>query len=419
MVHIESKLMNKIVLYIFGILMLLCFSNVLGQTYESKHFIIHSDMDSRYINIIQSNIETYYEKILSGYFAKGWEEPLTIYYSEKQSDTQLLLTGYGYKDKAYYGIYIGDMSAIFTHHLMDNGSLSGLGTLFHEIIHRFVDLNFDRPSTCFNEGLATFLGEQTRIVGNRLTLGNANPWREQILRDMIENGYQIDVKRLLSLSAGQFYGKRGNYHPTRALFYWLYENGHLESYLENVKMKGYALSVLEETVGKSHDQINKELLSFIKENCYPAAYFQDGLSAKDAGQKKKYFEEALSIKPSYQPAMLELARCYYKNKGHNECRNNLEPIITIPPSLKYGEAILLIADSYYSEKNYTEALQYYGKAWECLAYDEYKYEVAFWIASCHHFLGNREDAKQWYKVFLDTNWEPSRLHKLVDYAQSY
>jgi hypothetical protein len=385
----------------------------------SENFVIHSEMDHRYIKILQSNMEAFYNKIRPDYFITGWKEPLDIYYSEKQSDTQRLIARFGYKDRVHYGVYLSYVPAIFTHHLMDDGGRSGLGTIFHEITHRLVELNYRHSPTWFNEGLATFLGEQTRVVGDKLTLGQPNPWRERILQTMLEHGGQIDVKRLSSLTTRQFYKQSDNYHPTRALFYWIYENGYLKSYLENVKKDGYALSVLEKTVNKPYQQINEELLTFIKTHCYPAAHYQSGLLANDMAVKKKCFQEALGIKPDYQSAELELARCFYQDGSYEKCRQYLEPILKDASSPKFAEALILTADSYYNEKAYARAVQYYERAWDCLDYDEYKYLITLQIAGCYHFLGETEAARQWYGKFLDENWEPTRLPELVNYARQY
>ena len=411
--------MKKIILCLVVVFSLLNCSIVYSGTYESQHFVIHSDLDSRYVKILQSNIESFYEKILYEYFPKGWETPLDIYYSETQSDTQKLIAGFGYDDKVHYGVYISALKAIFTHRKMDSGGLAGLGTVYHEIVHRFVDLNYYQPQTWFDEGLATFLGEQTRCVNDSLTLGYANPWREHILREMIENGQKIDVSYLASLSAKQFYEKRENYHPTRALFYWIYDSGYLQQYLKNVKKQGYSLDVLEKTVGGSCYWINSELLDFIKNNCYPAAYYQDGLKAKTLEDKKRFFQDSLQIKPDYHPAKLELARCFYMENNPEKCKATLDSILDDPYSKEFLGATKLLANIYYKQKKYSEALEYYEKAWDCSSYDEYRYWNAYKIACCYHFLGNSTKAKYWYKVFIDENWEPDRLSKQVDYAESY
>ncbi len=158
---------------------------------------------------------------------------------------------------------------------------------------------------------------------------------------------------------------------------------------------------------------------FIKKNCYPAAYFEDGRRANEIEQKKKFFEKALEIKPSYKPAILELARCFYENGDYEKCRKNLEDILADAESTKYRESLRLMAASYYEEKNYTKAVEYYEKTLAYSDYDEYKHELYYWIANCYHYLKDYETAKKLYKNFLDNNWEPDRLTKAVTYAKDY
>ena len=392
-----------------------------AKTYTSQRFIIDSNLDTRYLRIIQLNIEAYYENIASRYFTKGWKKPLKIYYLEKQSDAQELLNKHGYKREIGYGYYTGSSKpAIYTHRFMDNGGVTGLGTLFHEITHHFIRLNYRKVPTWFNEGLATFLGEQTRIVKGKLTVGRPNPWRERILRNMIENGQQINVRLLTKLTTdSKFHKWKPAYHVARAFFYWLSETNLLDKYLKNVQQKGYGLPILEETAGKSYREINKELLAFIKTSCYPAAYYEDGCRTKDLEQKKTFFEKALEIKPDYQPAILELARCFYKNRDYEECRVLLKPMLDDLQSTKYRDTLYLMGGSYYAEKIYAKALEYYEKAWEYSDYNEYKHELAYWIANCHHYLEDPENAKQWYKRFLEENWDPKRRAKWVAYAHDY
>lgn len=384
-----------------------------AKTYTSQHFVINSDLDHRYVRIIQLNAEAYYENMAGQYFAKGWTKPLKIYYREKQSDTQQLLNKHGHKLKAAFGHYMPSEPAVYTHQFMNNGGLAGLGTLFHELTHHFVALNYRKAPPWFNEGLATFLGEQTRIVQGKLTVGRPNPWRERILRDMIENGQRIDIRFLTTTTGHKFYKWKPGYHIARALFYWLHETKFLDTYLTNVRQKGYGPSVLEKTVDKPYREINKELLAFIKTNCYPAAYYEGGRRAKDIEKKKKFFEKALEIKPDYQPAILELARCFYKNKDYKTCRGLLKPILDDSQSTKYRDTLYLMARSFYVEKNYAEALKCYEKTWEYSDYNEYKYKLAYWIANCHHYLDDHEMAKQWYKKFLAANWEPNRYPKWI------
>ena len=77
------------------------------------------------------------------------------------------------------------------------------------------------------------------------------------------------------------------------------------------------------------------------------------------------------------------------------------------------------AGSYFAEKDYTKALEYYKKALEYSDHNEYKYELYYWIATCHYYLKDYETAKELHKKFLDNNWEPDRLPKEVAYAKEY
>ncbi|MFI4910510.1 MAG: tetratricopeptide repeat protein [Sedimentisphaeraceae bacterium JB056] len=387
--------------------------------YTSSHFVIHSNMDVRYVKFLQSNLEPFYEKMQNSYFAKGWDKPLDIYYTKSQSETRKLLAGIGCGQDIGYGVYISGLKAIFTHREMDSGGYSGLGTIYHEIIHYFVELNYDNAPAWFNEGLATFLGEQVRYVNNQLTLGCPNPWREHILAQMIESKFRIDVKYITSLSTRQFYRNNYNYHPTRALFFWMYKNGYLCDYMRNVKTSGYSLDTLEKTVSKPASQINTELLAFIKINCYPAAYYYKGRSLKNTEEKKACFQKALQIKGDYYPAMLELARCSYKETDYENTKAILSQILKEQNCTEYAKAHEMIADIYYEKKEFPEALTHYKCSWENSVCNEYRYWLAYRAGGCWHYMKNTEKAKHWYGLYIDNNWQPDKEPNAVKYAQNY
>ncbi|MFA5252956.1 MAG: hypothetical protein WC454_10285, partial [Phycisphaerae bacterium] len=184
---------------------LLLFTNAFAEDYKSEHFIISSDLDPCFVQFVRVNAEAYYENMLGRYFQTGWQKPLTIYYSKTQSDTQQLFDKNGEKTKAEYGLYDPDIPAVYTHRYMNDGGISGWGTLFHEIAHHFIRLNYRDCPSWFSEGLACFLGEQNRIVKGKLIVGRPNPWREQVLRKEIEEGRRFNIKRLFSSSTEQFY----------------------------------------------------------------------------------------------------------------------------------------------------------------------------------------------------------------------
>lgn len=79
----------------------------------------------------------------------------------------------------------------------------------------------------------------------------------------------------------------------------------------------------------------------------------------------------------------------------------------------------MMAGVYYGEEDYKNALDYYKKGREYADDYEYKYQLDYKIANCYNYLKDTQNAKQWYKTFLDENWEPERIAECVRYAKEY
>lgn len=420
--------MKKQVFLCFCCVLLVC-TSAFAEDRKSKHFIIKSDLDPRYVQFVQANAEAYYENLKERYFQTGREKALIIYYSETESETRLLSGEHGYQDEAKNGCYVAGVPAVYVHRLSNEGQVIGWGALFGEITHHFIQLNFQDAPEWFNEGFACFFGEQGHIVNGKLIIGGLNSEHLEILKDRMDEGRKWNIRALFSARAEQFYNSNEGRAFTRAFFNWLYETGQLERYLRNVQDKGYELSVLEETVSKAFGRINVELSRFIEKHCYAGAYLEDGRQAGDDARKKESFLKALELKPDYREAQMELAKCCYRSKDYEKCREYLaqildEPRLNIlgldePESVEYRRAAGLMGDACYKEKNYSEALGYYNKAWEYSDYYEYKYRLPYRIANCYHYLEDPKSARQWYKEFLDCKWEPESMKAQADYARKY
>ncbi len=398
---------------------LLLLTNAFAEDYQRSHFIVCSDLEPRYVQFIRSNAGVYYKNLQERYFQAVWQKPLTIYYCKTQADTQQLLDKNGYKIKVDCGFYESSTPAVYTHRFMNNGESNDWGSLFHEITHHFIHLNYHDCPAWFDEGFACFLGEQTQIVRGELTMARPNPRREQILRNEIEQGHRLNIKRLLSSSTEQFNEWDLGCHFAGVFFYWLHETGQLKKYLGAVRENGYELSVLEETLSCSYKRINLELTKFIKNNCYAGACLKDGQQTADETLKIQAFRKALELKPDYQTARLELAGCYYRSGDYEKCRKTIEQILDDPESTEYRQAAGLTANTYYDQKNYTKALEYYNKAWEYSEYYEYKHQTAYQIGNCFYYLEDSDGAKRWYKKFLDCNWEQENTEASTEYARKY
>jgi hypothetical protein len=394
------------------------FSSSAAEGYRSKNFAIHSDLDPGYVEFVQANAEAYYENLRLRYFQTSWTEPLTVYYSESESETKQLLSASGYSGEGAYGHYVAGVPAIYAHRLMDNGDAGGWGGLYRGITHHLIEQTYPDGPVWFKEELASFFGEQSRIIRGRLAIGEPSPGR-QILKEKIDGGHRPNIRRLFSASKERFRNWDIGSDFAQAFFNWLHETGHLRRYLKNVRGKGYELSVLEETVGKTFTKINVELLRFIKKSCSAEAYFQEGVNAEEQGRKEEAFLKALELKPDYEAARVELAKCYNRSGDYEQSRANLRQILNDPENSEYVRALSLMGSTYYSEKDYTEALEYYKKGWGYCDNYEYKYRVAYQIANCYYHLKDTKNAEHWYKKFLENNWEPERMQESVDYARKY
>ncbi len=410
--------MNKQVFLCVGCT-LLTLTAVSAKEYHTDHFTINSDLNPLYVQFIQANAEAYYANMQQQYFDNIWRKPLTIYYSKTQADTQNLLEEHGHGDNVDCGRYEPNVPAVYTHQFMNNGELNGWDALFHEITCHFIHQNFQNPPEWFKEGLTSFLGDQTRIVKGKLIVAEPNPKVGQILKSRIDEGRRFNIKALFSTSKEKLYRLPGRCQFAQVFFYWLNETEQLRLYLANARQKGYEFSVLEETVASSLTKINKELADFIEANCQAVAHLQDARQAEDNAQKEQAFLKALQIKPDHHAARLELAKCYNRARDYENCRKHLKQILNDPQNTEFLRAATLMANTYYKQKDYTNALEYYNKAWEYAACYEYKYIVAYRIGYCYEHMENTPCATQAYKNYLDYNWEPDKNKKATDHARQY
>jgi tetratricopeptide (TPR) repeat protein len=369
---------------------------------------------------VQANAEAFLTDISRRYFRSVTGKHVTIYLSKDQSETFKLLRKHGHKSKTNRSSYVVKTNAIYTHLLLRSGSrIDEIGTLFHEIVHHLVCSNYKNPPIWFNEGLATFLGNENRILNGKVVLGNPDIRRAKELKDRIGKGVKPNLKRLLPMTQKQLYNWPIGYNFSRALFYWLYETGELEDYLQNARKEGFEVLVLEQTVGKKVNEINRELLDFIREYCYAGAYVYEGVRIRDSAQKKELFNKALSLRAHYGTAKSELAFCYYREKDYNQSKKYLKQILMGPESIEYPTAAKQLGHCYYMEKDYPEALKYYEKSLEYSEYHQRKYELYYHIANCYHYLKNYETAKKFHEDFLENCWEPERFTDETAYSKRY
>lgn len=398
--------MKKLVL-IYLCAGLLSFPVSYAETYKSDHFVIHSSLDSRYIDFVEASAEAYYSSLVGTLFSNGWDGQLSIYFSETQSASQKL------SDEKKGTV------AVFASRLNQDDESAGMAGLFRQIARQLIEVNFEGAPKWFKGGLACCLSEEAKIVKGELVLGGPNPKPQQLFKPEIEGDIGANIKRMFSSSDEEFTKWGDGCEFVRAFFYWLADSDKLEAYVKIAQGEGYSFPVLRTAIEKTYGRIKVELSDFISNDCYAQACFEDAMATSNGADKEHSFLRALEIKPDYQPAKLELAKYYYYNKDYAKCRENLELILKGSESVESRGAARLMGDTYYEEKDYTGAIKYYEKAWKYSDYYAYKYRVAYRIGNCYYYLDQIRNASRWYQKFVEARWSSSDMKACSQYAKAY
>lgn len=190
-----------------------------------KPFVVVGDesaarVKERSVNTIKWAVD----RIRKDYFKRDPKEILDIWlFKDKESYNKHAKQLFGRKPGTPFGYYSSTDKA-----LVMNISTGG-GTLVHEIVHPFMESNFDACPSWFNEGLAS-LYEQCR--DNRGRIWGSTNWRLRGLQSAIADGDVPAFKTLCSTTTHEFYEEDPgtNYAQARYLCYYLQQQGLLRKY---------------------------------------------------------------------------------------------------------------------------------------------------------------------------------------------
>lgn len=106
---------------------------------------------------------------------------------------------------------------------------TGGGTLVHEIVHPFMEVNFPSCPAWFNEGLGSLFEACREQDGHIVGLLN---WRLPVLQDGIRNGGFVALRKLLATTSSEFYADPAGMHyaEARYLLYYVQEKGKLRDF---------------------------------------------------------------------------------------------------------------------------------------------------------------------------------------------
>ena len=394
---------------------------------RSNLVTVEGDFSDKLIQIISDNANNCFNSLNETYFHVDSEKPLKIYllhtladlqkFSEEhnnqaRSDSQRTLSGCDW-------FYVYSAPAVYTYISNPDSNHITLEPLFASIVENFMARQFDDAPLWFRSGLILFFSKNARISEGKLIPSGPCPRAGLALRGEVESETRLNIKKLYISSDERFREWPTGPHLAVALFSWLNKNGYLANYIGLVKDKGYELEVLEEATDLSAGKINIDLKKYIEGECCTAAYLAEAQDAQEPAEKEKFLLEALKKIPDYPEAKLALAKFYYDQGSYPACQSALVTLLADPQDSRFLSAARLAAEVQYDLGNYAQAREYYQKAWDKGEDYVYKYQLAYKIANCCHYLDEPEIAAKWYNWFIELDFCCDSHPAAISYAQKY
>jgi len=409
---------------LFFLLVLLYPASTYAKRYLGARFVFESNVDSRVVENMRKKADLFYDALITNYSLSGWLSPLTVYYSKNESQTNQLLSKYGFiylKGNSYYKT---GSASVYIHQADKNKEPCGPGMLYYGITRHFIAENFKNAPEWFKEGLSRLFEEQAGIIDGTLIISDPEPGTNFALKEKLDKGSRPNVKILFTWTTpDKIQGYDYGYHLAQTFFYWLHTRNQLGAYLKNVQKNisksGYDIAILESTLSMDFGKINIELLDFLNKVCYAEAYLTQAVDTNDPTQKKEALVKALEHKQDYNKARLELVKYFHDVSEMQHCKDHLKKMLSSPVSPEHISAAVLLGNVFYIEKDYVKACEYYTKAWNYATNYDYRYRIAYRLANSYNHLKKSDSASKWYKTFLADKWNADDMKLCSDYAQRY
>lgn len=399
------------------------------QALPQENFVIVKEgINDRLTQIVSANANACFNSLNETYFQIEPKKPLEIHLLHSPDEVRKLIEDH--RDLTQAGLrtaqlgrdwfYVYSVPAVYTCITDTDSNRITLEPLFASIVEHFIARQFDDAPLWFRSSLISFFSKGALINDGKLVPAGPCPRAGLALRAEVEADTRLNIKKLYVSSDERYREWQCGPHLASALLCWLYQNGHLANYIRLVQQNGYELGVLEEATGSpSAGRINVDLKKYIESECCTAAYLAQAQDTQDPDEKEKFLQTALIKKPGYPEAQLALARFYYDKGEYQSCQNTLMPLLANPQDSRFLPAARLAAEVQYNLSNYAQARDYYQKAWEKAEDYVYKYQIAYKIANCCHYLNEPAIAAEWYNRFIELDFRPEKHPTAVIYAGKY
>jgi hypothetical protein len=334
---------------------------------ETDHFRVISDTSPRYHRMVGGVLEQFYQLVHPRFFEREMA-PLPFYLIDGGTDFARFMTARGLPNADGYGLYEADSRVLYARRYFPDGRESGVGTLFHEVMHAMLHAEFGpaMPAAWFNEGFAS-LFEQGRVLRGQWVYGNPNPWREAPFRVAFEAGEVPALARLLRAPDSAFgleAAQRNTwYNAGRSLFLSvLLQQGEpaLRAFVQSLRAGAAPERALEKATGLPLAQVESQWHRSIREVNYGGDYLERG-SRPDGFA---ILVEGARLHPGYGNLRAQLAAAYLARRDRDaavlHARAALkDPRCTIPQfALSVLAEAILQKDPNEAARSLAESLRY-------------------------------------------------------------
>jgi hypothetical protein len=230
-----------------------------------KYFVIFSDLEpSLTFKLIDKDLRNTITG-MTNYYLTRFPDSVTAIFLFEEFDT--------YKDFSVktFNMKVSELSPYGYYKISKNiiaiRYISWKGSLSHETTHALIQADFPEMSSWFNEGLAS-LHENARY--NDGNLQAIFSWRILALRRAFKENSYTDLRSLMETDDEELYSNRSSFYYAQAryLFMYIQEMGLLSRYYKEYKNTfnedETGITQLERLTGKPLDEIDTELVEFIK-----------------------------------------------------------------------------------------------------------------------------------------------------------
>lgn len=271
-----------------------------------------------------------------------------------------------------------------------------------------------------------------RVIVVQSKLGNTEKLYSRFNEYMSKYPTDQEYRKNIYLVVGEIYYKQGRFEDAKKLYTeYLSINkdttvtSNLIAVLLEQKNYNEVLSLLNSQDISDENTYLKGIAAmgmgnYEEANNYFASVLNSQSSSADLKEKTTYnqvknyflwenYPETIALGESYlsgdhlyklDEIVDRVALSYFRQDQMDKAREYFEKLKLVPEYSDYAQ--FQIAETYYSEKNYTKAAQEYRRVSETATSPEYKEKALYWEANSFYTLGKNQEFKKIVDIFLAT-----------------